>query len=102
MRKSALSIAAGTTFLVLAHTQASAQMANCGMASSPQMRQWCYQQQMMIYRQQQQYYNNMARQQWQQHENMGRALRAAPGGQYSAPAWNAPRYMYQYRYGRPY
>jgi hypothetical protein len=38
----------------------------------------------------------------QQHQNYGRALRAAPGGQYSAPAWNAPRYMYQYRYGRPY
>jgi hypothetical protein len=80
---------------------ASAQV-NCGAASTPQMRAWCYQQSARLYQRQSQQYNNIARQQWRQHERIGQALGHAPiFGDYAKPAWNAPRYIYQYRYGRP-
>ena len=51
-----------------------------------------------IYRQQSQAYNNIAQQQYRQHQQIGQALRYAPYiGRYAAPAWNAPRYVYDYR-----
>lgn len=75
---------------------------NCNRAASPQMRAYCYNQMAQIYRQQQQQYEAIARQQYQMHQNIGRALRYVPVvGRYAAPAWNAPRYYYDYRYGRP-
>lgn len=88
-------------------TVASAQV-NCGIAGTPQMRAWCYQQSAQIYRQESQMYNNIARQQWQQYQNAPRyiqPLRVIPGAGplvgAATQAWRAPGYYYQYRYGRP-
>ena len=81
---------------------AAAQMANCGAARTRQMYEWCLGQQAQIYRQQSDYYNNMARQQWRQHQNIGRTLKYAPLiGPSAQRAWNVPRYLYQFRYGKP-
>ena len=74
---------------------------NCGAAPNPQARAHCHQQMEQIYRQQQQFHENEAQRQYQLHQDTGRVLRRAPGGQYWAPAWNAPRYYYDRRYGRP-
>jgi hypothetical protein len=95
-----LATAIGAAGVVMPNT-ASAQV-NCGAARTHEMRVWCYQQSMQIYRQQSQMYNDIARQQYRTHQNVGTALRYAPLiGRYAAPAWNAPRYYYDYRYGRP-
>src|SRR5216684_6289360 len=90
--------------LAASATTASAQV-NCGMARTPQMRAWCYQQSARIYYQQSQAYNNIARQQWQTYQNAPRyiaPLRAVPGGRplvgAASWAWRAPGYYYQYRY----
>jgi hypothetical protein len=89
----------GAGALVTADT-ASAEV-NCGAASTHAMRVWCYQQSAQIYRQQSQMYNDIAQQQYRQHQQIGQALRYAPYiGRYAAPAWNVPRYIYDYRYGR--
>ncbi len=88
-------------FAVLFLTSPAAAQENCGAAPNPQARANCYQQMEQIYHQQQQLYENQARQQYQLHQDVGRWLRVAPGGRYWAPAWNAPRYYYDQRYGRP-
>ena len=96
----------------LASATAASAQANCGAARTPQMRAWCYQQQAEIYRQQQQTYNDIARQQYRQHQRWGEALEFygtvrgphTPDGfaaGMAGRAWNAPRYYYDYRYGRP-
>ena len=81
---------------------ASSQQANCGYWPQGAQRADCYRQQEQIYRQEQQWHEQQYRQQYDMHRNIGPAIRRAPGGQYLAPAWNAPRYYYDYRYGRPY
>ncbi len=90
----------GIVFICSFPVAAMAQV-NCGASPNPQVRANCYQQMEQIYRQQQQFYENQARQQYQMHQGIGQGLRMAPGGQYWAPAWNAPRYYYDRRYGRP-
>lgn len=80
---------------------ASAQV-NCNVLPHGQARASCYGREAQIWRQQSDAYNAIARQQYGQHEQIGQALRYAPLiGRYAAPAWNAPRYYYTYRYGRP-
>jgi hypothetical protein len=95
-----LALAAGALALAAADS-ASAQV-NCGAARTHEMRVYCYQQSARIYQQQSQAYHNIARRQYQMHENVGRVIGHAPViGRYAAPAWNAPRVIYNMRYGRP-
>lgn len=83
--------------LLVGTIPASAQV-NCA-AASPQMRAWCYQQSARIYYEQSQAYNNIARQQYYMHQNIGRGLRYVPMiGRPVSRAWNAPRYYYNFRY----
>lgn len=78
-------------------SNASAQV-NCNVLPHGQARASCYGRQAEIYRQQAQAYNSIAQRQYQQHQQIGQALRFAPYvGRYAAPAWNAPRYIYDYR-----
>ena len=92
----------GALGAVLLTTDLASAQANCAMASTPQMRAWCYQQQSRIYREQSQAHHAIARRQYQMHRKVGRAFRVFPKiGPPAARAWNAPRYYYNYRYGRP-
>lgn len=96
-----LGAAAFLSTLTWAGDVASAEV-NCGVLTQSQARVSCYRAQADIYRRQAEDYNNIAREQYRMHERVGRGLRHAPiFGRYAAPAWNAPRYYYQYRYGRP-
>ena len=91
---------AGLAFLVTAGA-ASAQV-NCNVLPHGSARANCYGQQAQIYRQQAQQYNAIAQQQYRVHQNVGTVIGRAPLiGRYAGPAWNAPRYIYNYRYGRP-
>jgi hypothetical protein len=68
---------------------------NCNVLPHGQARANCYGREAQIYRQQAQNYNDIANQQYRVHQQVGTALRAAPLiGRYAAPAWNAPRYVY--------
>jgi hypothetical protein len=78
-------------------TPASAQV-NCNAAPHGQARANCYAREAQIWREQSRLQNDIARQQYQQHQQIGRALRHAPLiGRYAAPAWNAPRTIYNFR-----
>jgi hypothetical protein len=80
---------------------ASAQV-NCNVLPHGAARANCYGQESQVYLQESQQYYDIARQQYQLHENVGNALGYVPLiGRYAAPAWNVPRYYYNYRYGRP-
>ena len=82
--------------------QSAAAQVNCNSAPHGQARANCYNRESQIYAEQSRNYNSIARDQFRQHQQVGQALRRAPLiGQYAAPAWNAPRYIYQYRNGRP-
>jgi hypothetical protein len=99
--KTAFGVIAASAFALMAVDTASAQV-NCSAGRTSQIRAWCYQQSAQIYRQQSQAYANIARQQYQTHVNVGRYIGYAPLiGRYAAPAWNAPRAIYNMRYGRP-
>jgi len=100
----------GALSLVVA-TSVSAQV-NCGAARSPAMYRWCLQQQQKIYEQEAEAYNDIARQQYLEHQRIGQGLQyygqmrgyGSPDGtiaRWGAKAWNAPRYYYNYRYGEP-
>ena len=94
---------AAIAMLALASTaEGAAAQVNCNVLPHGTARANCYGREAQIYRQQSQAYNGIAQQQYRQHQQIGRALRAAPLiGRYAAPAWNAPRYVYTDRYGRP-
>ncbi len=94
-------IAIITVCSLIATNEASAQV-NCNVLPHGQARANCYARESQIYQQQSQYYNGIAQDQYRQHQQIGRVLRQAPiFGGYAAPAWNAPRYIHNYRYGRP-
>ncbi len=88
-----------TAFALIGHATGASAQVNCNVLPHGQGRSNCYGQQAHIYRQQSQAYYGIAQQQYRQHQQIGQALRYAPYGQYTAPAWNAPRYIYD-RYGR--
>jgi hypothetical protein len=46
-----------------------------------------------IYRDQSRTYFGIGRQLERRHRQVGRGLRRAPFGRYTAPAWNAPRHI---------
>ena len=99
--KRAQAAAAACAISLAAASGASAQV-NCNVLPHGVQRANCYGQQSQIYGQLSQQYYGIARQQYQTHVAVGQALSAAPLiGRYAAPAWNAPRYIYNLRYGRP-
>lgn len=87
---------------VAADSQPGQAQVNCGVLPHGQQRAACYGREAQIYRQQANQYNRIAQQQYQQHQQIGRALRYAPViGPSAQQAWNAPRYVYQFGYGQP-
>jgi len=87
--------------LLLSALPAMAQV-NCKAAATRAGYIRCLQQQAQIYRESARNYNEIARDLYRMHRRTGRILRRAPiFGKYAAPAWNAPRYYYRFRYGRP-
>jgi hypothetical protein len=93
----AIGVVAHLTFGSAAFAQA-----NCNVLPHGTGRANCYGQQAQIYREQSRAYNGIAREQYRMHERVGTALRYAPVfGRPAAAAWNAPRYIYTYRQGRP-
>lgn len=92
--KSALSAASFAIATLALAASASAQV-NCNVLPHGQGRANCYGREAQIWRDQARAYNDIAAQQYRQHQQIGQALGAAPLiGKYAAPAWNAPRYGY--------
>lgn len=100
-RKALAGLAAMIATFAAGTDTASAQV-NCGVLPHGPARASCYGRESQIYREQSQQYYGIAQQQYRVHQNVGNAIRHVPiVGHYAAPAWNAPRYYYNYRYGRP-
>jgi hypothetical protein len=91
LRAISISLAAATAALCLTIGPAYAQNSMCNQFPRGEQRMSCYQRDDQMYRQQAQRADEDYRRARQQHEDVGRALRYAPGGQVWAPTWNAPR-----------
>jgi hypothetical protein len=102
MRSIALTAAALATILVIGDGAPASAQVNCNAAPHGPARARCYGQLSQMWAEQSRNYNNIARDQYRQHQQIGRVLGRAPlVGRYAGPAWNAPRAAYQLRYGRP-
>jgi len=102
MHRTALTTTGVGLFALLVFADAASAQVNCNVLPHGAGRANCYGRQAQIYREQSAAYNAIAQQQYRMHQRVGTALGYAPLiGRYAAPAWNAPRYIYTYRHGRP-